>query len=330
MAIDQSEIAIVVPTYKYRDMVIRAVRSALASQAGEIIVTDDRSGDGTIQALEQFSDQRLTVVENERNLGLWENHRHALSMTKRPWIKFVQADDFLLPDGLARYAEAAAPGVTLVSCSPIVLDEISGERSYFHKITRKYRLSTRTLLDGCLQAGWLPGSPSHMLLRAEAIEREPEVWRTSISADLAIGAIAASRGDTVLLPPGAICQGRHPNQDASNQGAARGLTRLVSTLEYLRRRPEQELRRFSNLLHVMSLKRGVRLATRGLLYGEGDRSTFARLAARLVVDPGFGGWLQAAKEWERLGAAHAFRSRHRGSPVNLDELFSDSRTDLNR
>lgn len=39
MPIPESDISILIPTYKYRDKVVRAVESALASGAGEVAIT---------------------------------------------------------------------------------------------------------------------------------------------------------------------------------------------------------------------------------------------------------------------------------------------------
>ena len=229
MPIAESDISILIPTYRYRDKVVRAVESALASGAGEIIVTDDRSGDGTIERLACFDDPRLKVLENEQNLGLWENHLHALSLATRRWIKFIQADDYLLPGGLAAYAAAAEEGVTVVWCAPLVTDDETGKVWRFHDLSAARRMRSRQMLDALLYGGWILGTPSHMMLRVDAIERDRQVWRRSISADLVVGSIAAARGDTVLLPHGAIVQGAHPLQDVKTQGLRLALERRVNS-----------------------------------------------------------------------------------------------------
>lgn len=220
--ISESNISILIPTYKYQNKVGRAVESALASGAGEIIVTDDRSRDGTMDRLAQYSDPRLVVRENERNLGLWENHLHALSLATRPWIKFIQADDYLLHGGLASFAAAAESDVTVVFGAPTVINDLTGEVSHFHHVDQHRRVSPAELQAAFLYAGWILGSPSHMMLRADAIERDPAAWQTAISADLVVGSIAAARGDTILLPQGAVGQGSHPEQDARKQKAPWG------------------------------------------------------------------------------------------------------------
>ncbi|MEM6532609.1 MAG: glycosyltransferase [Myxococcota bacterium] len=324
MSIQETDISILIPTYRYRDKVVRAVRSALQSGAGEIIVSDDNSNDGTIEAVQKFSDLRLRISENPRNLGLWENHLRALRLARRPWVKFIQADDYLLPEGLVRYAQAAGHGVSLVWGAPVVEDESTGARSQFHQLRSHYRVDARMLFDACVAVGWIPGSPSHMMIKTSEIAYDPRVWRTSMSADFVVGAIAATRGDTVLMPHGAICQGRHELQDSSTQGSHMGLTRLISTLEYLRQQPHPELQRFANLFGAISLRPGLRTAARGFVFGEGSRTEFAKLASRLVLGTD---WVQVSSELRLMLLAHGFRRRYRRATTDLDAVFRTLRSE---
>jgi hypothetical protein len=316
MPISENDISILIPTYRYRDKVVRAVESALASSAGEIIVTDDCGRDGTIERLAAYTDPRLKVLENERNLGLWENHLHALSLATKPWIKFIQADDYLLPGGLAKYAAGAGEGVTVVWSAPIVKDDETGRTWHFHSLSVARRLMPAQMLDALLHGGWILGSPSHMMLRADAIERDPAAWCTRISADLVVGSIAAARGDTVLLPHGAIGQGAHALQDVMTQGFCLALERKVGSFAYLRRRPEPGLRRLANLWAVLSLPAHFYLMVAGLVQGP---QRLAVLRGGLMLPAGLSAadWRQALAEWRRLYSARRMQRVGAGL-VDLD------------
>jgi len=309
MPIAESDISILIPTYRYRDKVVRAVESALASGAGEIIVTDDRGRDGTIEALAAFSDPRLKIFENDRNLGLWENHLHALSFATRPWIKFIQADDYLLPGGLAILAAAVESGVTVVYGAPTLRDDATGEVAYMHRLAAPVRLTPGEIQRAFLPAGWILGSPTHMMLRADAIERDPTAWRTRISADLVVGAIAAARGDTVLLPQGAIGQGVHPLQDARTQDAELGLERAIASLAYLRRRTEPGLRWLSNMWTWLQLGSVLRTTAKGLAYRQGKPAHIAAYPARLLCDLSWQDWQELAANRSLLAEAARYRAR---------------------
>jgi hypothetical protein len=246
MPIEERDISILIPTFRYREKVIRALESALASGAGEIIVTDDHSGDGTIEALAAYRDPRLTVHENPVNLGLWENHLHALSMATKPWIKFIQADDYLLPGGLAQFAAAAEPDVSVISGAPICKDDETGNSWLIYKLQSPLTWDWPAFEQLTLLFHWVLGTPSFMLLRADAITRDPAAWRSDISADLVVGAVAASRGLVRFLPPGAVGHGAHKLQDTHTQKPGRGIARSMNSLAYLRNCGDERLRRYAN------------------------------------------------------------------------------------
>lgn len=320
MAIPESDISILIPTYRYRDMVVRAVASALDSGAGEIIVVDDRSCDGTIERLAAFRDPRLVVRENERNMGLWENHLHALGMARCPWIKFLQADDYLMSGGLAAYAGAVEQGVSVVWGAPTVRDEASGATTYYYALRRPRQLPPRAIQDACVFVGWLLGSPSHMMLRADAVVRSSCAWETGVSADIVVGAIAAAQGDTVLLPPGSIAQGSHPLQDARTQNARLGLQRWVRTLQLLRERPEPGLRRLANLWAVLNMRSTVRTSLGGIVRSEASIADVGGLAWQLLTGMTRADWTEIARERPLLREAAQAR-RGWQLPIDLDELL---------
>lgn len=325
MAIRETDISILIPTYRYREKVIKAVRSALASGAGEIIVTDDNSGDGTLEALAGFDDRRLRVHENETNLGLWENHLHALSLATRPWIKFIQADDYLLPGGLAQYAAAAGEGVAVVWSVPTFLPEAAdgtaGQPFFLHTLSAPRTLSTDELVDVCVHAGWILGSPSHVLWRSDALSRDPDAWKTSLSADLLNGSMAAVHGDVVLLPPGAIGQGVHDAQDARTQSVAKSLRRRVNTAAYLRATGHPPLRRYADLWTVIDFVAALRTAVAGLMRDRGHRLAICGLLARLAAGPGVAGWASITRHGRLMASARRYRAASPGH-ADLDALFA--------
>jgi hypothetical protein len=320
MGIKESDISILIPTFRYREKLARALESALASEAGEIIVTDDRSLDGSMELLSAYKDSRLRVFENERNLGLWENHKRALDLSTKSWIKFIQADDYLLPGGLAAYAAAADDRVSIVFGAPTVKDDITGEVMYFHRVDRVTRVDFDQLRYLMADAGWVLGSPSHMMLRKDAIELDPQVWKTRISADLVVGSIAAARGETILLPIGAMGQGEHPRQDARTQSAELGLDRSVASLAYLRRRPEPGLRWLANMWTILQLSPVLKTTAKGLLAGQGSKLQMVRNPARLLADLSPRDWREIWDNRALLRRAARFR-RNAQLPLDLCGLL---------
>jgi glycosyltransferase involved in cell wall biosynthesis len=81
-----------------------AVESVLASTFGnfELIISDDRSKDGTLEIARSYEkqDRRVRVHLNEANLGDYPNRRQAAALSRGRWLKYVDSDDYLYPTGL--------------------------------------------------------------------------------------------------------------------------------------------------------------------------------------------------------------------------------------
>ncbi|WP_083672937.1 glycosyltransferase family 2 protein [Micromonospora sp. CB01531] len=113
------DVSVVIPTCDRPDLVLRAVRSALAQTVDtiEVIVVVDGADEATLKALAAVPDDRLRVVPlaerggapNARNVGVRE--------ARAEWTAFLDDDDEWLPEKLAvqlaaaRSAEAPLPVV---------------------------------------------------------------------------------------------------------------------------------------------------------------------------------------------------------------------------
>ena len=251
MAIDESEVSILIPTYKYANIIGDAVVSAIATGAGEIIVTDDASHDGTMDILGSFGDKRLRIVEQPQNLGLWQNHLAALRLATKPWIKFLQADDRLMQGGLERMVSEIRPSTTIVWSNPIFLDLTSGRKWTRYELPAPLHFSSDEYMKRLTKVGWELGSPSHMLVRKDVIEFATDAWANDKSCDVVMGVFAASRGDVVLLPCGNILNGLHESQDMKNQEIKMANSRLLNTITFLMQSSDQRIRDFATIFAVV-------------------------------------------------------------------------------
>ncbi len=75
MRYQESDISILIPTYNPGSYFRSTIQSALSTSAGEIIVSiDDSTNHPAHEYLDGFSDNRLKIVRQSRQLGLWKNH----------------------------------------------------------------------------------------------------------------------------------------------------------------------------------------------------------------------------------------------------------------
>jgi glycosyltransferase involved in cell wall biosynthesis len=110
---------VAIPVHNRVDLIGRCVASALAQDVPglRVLVVDNHSTDGTWEALQAFSDPRLRVVRNPRNLGLFGNFNRCIDLAEGEWLKFLCSDDLLVAGALGRElaSVAARPQVALLT-----------------------------------------------------------------------------------------------------------------------------------------------------------------------------------------------------------------------
>jgi glycosyltransferase involved in cell wall biosynthesis len=92
------------PTWNGERFVAEALQSVLAQGYGdfELLVLDDASTDGTLDAVSQLRDARIQVHRNRRRLGLAANWNRCLELARGEYVKLFFQDDLLAPDALER------------------------------------------------------------------------------------------------------------------------------------------------------------------------------------------------------------------------------------
>ncbi|HYU45499.1 MAG TPA: glycosyltransferase family 2 protein [Terriglobales bacterium] len=113
--------SILIPAYNSEKWITATLRSALAQtwEPKEIVVVDDGSTDKTFEIARQFESDSVRVVTQE-NQGASAARNKAFSLSHGEYIQWLDADDLLAPDKIARQMEALDPrdsGRVLLSSS---------------------------------------------------------------------------------------------------------------------------------------------------------------------------------------------------------------------
>jgi glycosyltransferase involved in cell wall biosynthesis len=102
-------VSILIPAYNAERWLADTIRSALGQtwSRKEIIVVDDGSRDRTLSVARQFASMEVSVV-SQTNQGAAAARNRALSLSQGDYIQWLDADDLLAPNKVAKQLETAA------------------------------------------------------------------------------------------------------------------------------------------------------------------------------------------------------------------------------
>jgi glycosyltransferase involved in cell wall biosynthesis len=111
-------LSVVIPTFNRAGIVATAVTSVL-DQAGptvEVVVVDDGSTDGTVEAVEALADPRLRVII-QRHQGVSVARNTGANAAQASFVAFLDSDDAAAPGWVDAMVGAGRSGVDLFSCA---------------------------------------------------------------------------------------------------------------------------------------------------------------------------------------------------------------------
>jgi glycosyltransferase involved in cell wall biosynthesis len=102
-------VSVCLPVYNGEAWVGKAVESALAQtyENLEIVVSDNASTDGTAAVVRSFDDPRLRLSTAAERVTMSGNHNRAVGLARGGLLKFLHADDSLVPECVAEMAAVA-------------------------------------------------------------------------------------------------------------------------------------------------------------------------------------------------------------------------------
>lgn len=118
-------ISLIIPNYNYGEYLEQCIESVLNQNVmpKEIIVIDDCSTDRSEEILKRYdSHKEITIVRNERNLGIVSNFRKAVDLAEGELIVFVGADNWVHEDFIEKYVESVEsnPEAAIHYCDLII------------------------------------------------------------------------------------------------------------------------------------------------------------------------------------------------------------------
>lgn len=163
-----NKISIIIPTYKRKDKLKRALFSALHQRlpAHEIIVVDDNREESERAAVracvEGLDDPRVKSILNTRKPGGCGARNTGILAASGVFIAFLDDDDVLLPGALQAHYSAMEEGVSMVYGNCQVVDEL-------YKVTETTAFGKALLCMNDLIMGNCPPSSSAVMVRKDTL-----------------------------------------------------------------------------------------------------------------------------------------------------------------
>ena len=103
----RKKISVVITSYNQKQFLMEAVESVLNQTypVHEIIVADDGSADGSVEAVKDLMHKypdRITGVFNPRNQGIPKNRNSGLERVTGEYVYILDGDDRFLPQNVER------------------------------------------------------------------------------------------------------------------------------------------------------------------------------------------------------------------------------------
>jgi GT2 family glycosyltransferase len=101
-------VTVVIPTRNRRQLLLRTLRTVLAQECVDVLVTvvDEASSDGTGDELVALGDDRVSVVRHDSPKGVAAARNAGVAQARGEWVAFLDDDDLWAPDKLRRQLEA--------------------------------------------------------------------------------------------------------------------------------------------------------------------------------------------------------------------------------
>ncbi|WP_420317645.1 glycosyltransferase family 2 protein [Ekhidna sp.] len=134
-------VSICIPTYNGENHLKASIKSAINQTHAniEILIVDDQSTDLTVSIIHDFMerDNRIRLVENEKNLGLVGNWNKCISFAKGNWVKLHFQDDLMVNDTIEKMLTLAKQqNVEFVLSDREYFFEDGMDSDYYEKLQR--------------------------------------------------------------------------------------------------------------------------------------------------------------------------------------------------
>lgn len=125
------KVTVLMPVYNAERHLRDAIDSILAQSFTdfELLIINDGSTDGSVEIIESFSDPRIRLVHNDRNLGLVLTLNKGIDLARGNYVARMDSDDISLPNRLEQQVALldADSSLSVVAVKVALIDELGRE-----------------------------------------------------------------------------------------------------------------------------------------------------------------------------------------------------------
>lgn len=180
------KVSVCVPVYNGGSFIRNTLEMILEQDYDdyEIVVSDNRSEDNTIEEIEKVKSNRIRFLQNEKNIGMVGNWNTLIHQAKGEYIIIVCADDVIYPGALRSKAEILDkyPNVSIVTSASYVIDK-NGKKLFCRRLFKKdMYLNSAEIINKFFVERNLFGEPSNNMFRKDALIKagdfDTSLWYT--------------------------------------------------------------------------------------------------------------------------------------------------------
>lgn len=142
------KVSLVIPVHNKEAFLDKCIDSAINQTLSdiEIIIVDDASTDGSLAIIREYekNDKRIKVIAKSVNEGTHRARQSGVAVSTGDYVTFLDSDDFLMHDGLAKAWSIVAKGYDIGVFELNTIDHtrkdssrVSGRTRWFGKLTER-------------------------------------------------------------------------------------------------------------------------------------------------------------------------------------------------
>ncbi len=277
-------VSVLMTVYNREKYIRQAIESVLSStfQDFELLLVDDGSSDSSVSIIRNFEkkDPRVKLHINEKNLGDYNNRNRAAQLATGKYLKYVDADDMIYPNGLE----------VMVNMMEQFPEAGYGLASLEQDKTRIYPF----LLNGqeayrrhYFEQPLFHKAPLSAIIKKDAFDTVGGFSGKRYLGDFEMWHLLSERFPALLMPQGVVWYREHDEQEMQNNRTDHSIPfKYLKCSEYLLKRDECPLNEKERALainkvlwnqsrYILGIGKNHSLKTMSLLKKQSDFSYFS-------------------------------------------------------